>query len=190
MRTPIDALDGRLLRALTRDPRATVVALAEEVGLTRNTVQARLARLEERGVLGTFERRIDPAALGYPLTAYVTVRVVQRELGPVAAALAQIPEVLEVQGLSGEADLLVQVVARDADDLYRIAGLLLATEGVERTTTSLVMRRLVDYRMTPLLERTTEPVIEERAPTAGPPAPGRRPSRGARASRPGRSRRA
>ncbi|OZM78095.1 AsnC family transcriptional regulator [Pseudonocardia sp. MH-G8] len=153
VRTPIDAVDGRLLQALTRDPRATVVALAEEVGLTRNTVQARLARLEERGVLDTFERRIDPAALGYPLTAYVTVRVVQRELGPVAAALARIPEVLEVQGLSGEADLLVQVVARDADDLYRIAGLLLATEGVERTTTSLVMRRLVDYRLTPLLER-------------------------------------
>jgi DNA-binding Lrp family transcriptional regulator len=186
VRTPIDALDGRLLRALTRDPRATVVALAEEVGLTRNTVQARLARLEERGVLTSFERRIDPAALGYPLTAYVTVQVVQRELGPVAAALAQVPEVLEVQGLSGEADLLVQVVARDADDLYRIAGLLLATEGVERTTTSLVMRRLVDHRLTPLLERITG----DRGPTAGPPAPGRTPARGARAGRPGRSRRA
>jgi DNA-binding Lrp family transcriptional regulator len=50
-------------------------------------------------------------------------------------------------------DLLVRVAARDADDLYRIAGQLLATDGVERTTTSLVMRTLVEHRVTPLLER-------------------------------------
>ena len=63
------------------------------------------------------------------------------------------PEVVEVLGMSGEADLLCQVVARDADDLYRIAGQLLATDGVVRTTTSLVMRRLVEHRVAPLLER-------------------------------------
>ena len=59
-------------------------------------------------------------------------------------------------GTSGEVDLLVQVVARDADDLYRIAGQLLATDGVERTSTSLVMRRLVDHRLDPLLQRLAE----------------------------------
>lgn len=149
----IDATDARLLLALAADPRATVLALAERTGLSRNTVQARLARLDERGVLGGFERRIDPAALGYPLTAFVTVRVTQRLLDDVAAALDGVPEVIEVLGLSGDADLLVQVVARDADDLYRIAGALLAVPGVERTTTGLVMRRLVDHRVRPLLER-------------------------------------
>jgi DNA-binding Lrp family transcriptional regulator len=56
-----------------------------------------------------------------------------------------------VLGISGQGDLLVLVVARDADDLYRIAGRLLAIDGVERTTTSLVMRRLVDHRVTQLL---------------------------------------
>jgi hypothetical protein len=49
----------------------------------------------------------------------------------------------------------VQVVASDADDLYRIAGLLLGIDGVERTTTGLVMRRLVDHRVEPLLQRLT-----------------------------------
>ena len=153
MPTELDERDARLLLALAQNPRGTVLALADEVGLSRNTVQARLARLEEHGVLGTFERRIDPAALGYPLTAFVTVRVVQRELAAVADALDRVPEVLEVHGLSGEGDLLVHVVARDADDLYRIAGALLATEGVERTTTSLVMRSLVGFRTAPLLHR-------------------------------------
>jgi DNA-binding Lrp family transcriptional regulator len=152
MRTTIDELDARLLLALGENPRATVLALAERTGLSRNTVQARLARLEERGVLTTFERRVSPAALGYPLTAYVTVTVLQRMLTPVADALAAVPEVLEVLGMTGEGDLLVQCVAQDADELYRIAGRLLAIDGVERTTTSLVMRTLVEYRIAPLLE--------------------------------------
>jgi DNA-binding Lrp family transcriptional regulator len=150
---PVDATDARLLLALAESPRATVLALAQRVGLSRNTVQARLATLEARGVLTTFERRIDPAALGYPLTAFVTVQVTQRMLAEVADALDRVPEVVEVLGISGQTDLLVQLVARDADDLYRISGQLLATTGVERTTTSLVMRTLVEHRVAPLLER-------------------------------------
>jgi DNA-binding Lrp family transcriptional regulator len=55
--------------------------------------------------------------------------------------------------LSGASDLLVRVAVRDADDLYRIAGQALATHGVDRTETALVMRKLVDYRVRPLLER-------------------------------------
>lgn len=158
MPTPgVDATDARLLRALAEAPRASVLALAERLGLSRNTVQARLAALEARGVLSSFERRIDPAALGYPLTAFVSVVVVQQALAEVAAALDRVPEVVEVLGLSGESDLLVQVVARDAEDLYRIAGALLATDGVERTTTSLVMRRLVEHRLAPLLDRIAPP---------------------------------
>lgn len=154
----VDATDARLLLALAESPRASVLALAERLGLSRNTVQARLAGLEARGVLGSFERRIDPAALGYPLTAFVTVQVVQRLLAEVAAALHEVPEVVEVLGISGPTDLLVQVVARDADDLYRISGQLLGTDGVERTSTSLVMRRLVEHRLAPLLERIGDQV--------------------------------
>ncbi|MCG8919752.1 Lrp/AsnC family transcriptional regulator [Actinokineospora sp. PR83] len=149
----VDAIDARLLLALAENPRGTALALAERAGLSRNTVQARLSRLEDSGVLGNLERRIDPAALGYPLTAYLSVVVEQRKLDPVGEALAGVPEVVEVLGMSGESDLLVHAVARDADDLYRIAGLVLAIDGVERTTTSLVMRRMVDHRVTTLVER-------------------------------------
>lgn len=152
----IDALDARLLRALARTPRATISALAEETGLSRNTVQSRVTRLEERGALTSFERRVDPRALGYRLRAFVTTRVTQNQLGPVAEALRAVPEVLEVSGISGHTDLFVQVVARDADDLYRIAGQVLAIPGVERTDTALVMRDLVDYRIGPLLDRLAD----------------------------------
>ncbi|MCX2929900.1 Lrp/AsnC family transcriptional regulator [Mycobacterium sp. CVI_P3] len=148
----VDEIDARILRALTKDPRATVVALAEATGLARNTVHARLAKFETDGVVQSFDRRIDPAALGYPLTAFIMVTVTQRKLGPISEALKRVPEVIEVHGLSGVADLLVHLVARDADDLYRIAGLILDIDGVEKTTTGLAMRRLVDYRLAPLLD--------------------------------------
>jgi DNA-binding Lrp family transcriptional regulator len=149
----LDATDARLLIVLTERPEATVVALAAQLGLSRNTVAARLARLEEGGLLDTFERRVRPRTLGYPLMAYVTAQVTQRRLGEVAIALEAIPEVLEVTGISGPTDLMIRVVAADADDLYRIAGQILAIDGIERTETALVMRELVSYRITPLLRQ-------------------------------------
>lgn len=152
----IDSTDARLLLALIDKPRATAMALTEQTGLSRNTVQARLARLEEQGALDSSGRQVPPAMLGYPLTAYITIQVTQRMLDEVATALANIPEVLQVDGITGDTDLLVYTAAADADDLYRIAGQILAIPGVERTSTALVMRQLVSYRVTPLLRRRTE----------------------------------
>ncbi|WP_433664568.1 Lrp/AsnC family transcriptional regulator [Nocardia sp. CA-128927] len=155
-RTTADEIDARLLLALRKDPRAPTVVLADRTGISRNTVQARLSRWDQSGVLSSFERRVEPAFLGYPLRAFVLTNVKQRRLSEVAAALDAVPEVVEVHGLSGIADLLIQVVARDADDLYRVAGVILGIKGVKRTNTALVMRELVDYRLSPLIEPITD----------------------------------
>ncbi|GAB84801.1 putative AsnC family transcriptional regulator [Gordonia rubripertincta NBRC 101908] len=151
-----DRIDAKILTALADDPRATVMAVAERTGLSRNTVQARLSKLDAAGALRSFERRVDPAVLGYPLQAYVLTNVTQRKLDQVGAALEAIPEVLQVHGLTGVADLLVHVAAKDADDLYRIAGDILDIKGVKRTTTALVMREMVDFRVRPLLDALAE----------------------------------
>lgn len=150
----IDATDARILLELVKHPRASTITVADEAGIARNTAHARLARLERGGALGSFELRVSPESLGYPLTAYVTAQVTQRRLDEVGAALAAVPEVLQVHGVSGQTDLLIHVVATDADDLYRVAGQILAIPGIERTNTALVMRQLVGYRIKPLLDRT------------------------------------
>ncbi len=152
-----DATDARLLLELVANPRATGVELAARLGLSRNTVQARLARWEAGGVLGSFERRVEPRALGYPLSAFVAVVVDQHRLDSVVDELAEVPEVTEVCGMTGPTDLTVRVVARDADDLYRIAGRILEIPGVERTNMALVMRSLVGPRTAPLLDRLASP---------------------------------
>ncbi|WP_449372337.1 Lrp/AsnC family transcriptional regulator [Arthrobacter psychrolactophilus] len=151
-----DGTDARILLALIQDPRQTVVAMAERLGLSRNTVQARMAALEKREVFLNFDHRVNTAALGYPLTAFISVHVQQQKLQQLGAALAAIPEVVEAHGLSGRADLLVRVVSKGAEDLFRVNGKILACEGVERTETSLAMNELVPFRLAPLLNRTLE----------------------------------
>jgi DNA-binding Lrp family transcriptional regulator len=150
-----DAVDRQLLSALSNDPRATIVALADGLGLSRNTVQARMTRLEASGAFLSFERSIDPVPLRYPLEAFISVHVRQKQLGGAVAQIALIPEVIQAHGLSGSVDLLVRVVCRDAHDLFRIDGLILEIDGVERTETSLAMGELVPYRLAPLLDRRT-----------------------------------
>ena len=149
----LDGTDTRLLSALAQDPRQTVVALAQKLGLSRNTVQARMAQLEKKHAFLSFERRINPVSLGYPLMAFISVHVQQQKLGSLAEDLASVPEILEGYGLTGSADLLLRVVALDAEDLFRINGKILACDGVERTDTALAMGELIPFRIRPLLDR-------------------------------------
>lgn len=147
----LDAVDRRLLAELALDHRATIVALAERLSLSRNTVQARLTRLERSGALLDFDRAINPARLGYPLEAFIAVHVQQKLLATVVSRLAEIPEVVEAHGLSGQVDLLARVVCVDANDLFRIDGAILAINGVQRTETSLSMGELIPHRVRQLL---------------------------------------
>ena len=148
-----DAIDLALLAALTEDPRGSYVALADKLGLSRNTVQAHMTQLEASGAFLPFDRRIDPEPLGYPLSAFITVTVRQKEIARIVDDIARIPEVLQALGMSGTSDLMVQVVSRDAHDLFRIDGEILAIDGVERTETSLSMGELIPFRITQLLRR-------------------------------------
>lgn len=147
----LDHVDLALLSALAEEPRATVVALAESLGLSRNTVQARMAKLERAGVFLSFERTIASRSLGFPLQAAVSVHVRQTELPRIAQELTAIPEIIQAYGLSGQVDLLVHVACRGAQHLFDIDARILSIDGVERTETSLVMNELIPYRMRPLM---------------------------------------
>jgi DNA-binding Lrp family transcriptional regulator len=153
----LDKVDFQLLQALCAEPHSSFVGLAHILGLSRNTVQARMTRLEETGIFQAFDRRIDPAVLGYPLTAFVTVHVDQKRAADVVDCLSRIPEIVQAHGVSGAADLLVRVACTDAEDLFRIDRAILACAGVERTETSLAMGELIPLRVVPLLERGAPP---------------------------------
>ena len=148
--------DAAILLALLDDPRAPVQAVAIDLGtVAQHGADPARAAAGARSAVPAYGRGADLRPLGYPLTAFIRARVRQSRLAEVAADLALIPEVVEVDGLSGSNDLLVRVVASDSDDLYRVAGQVLALPDVKRTKTSLAMHSLVPYRIAPLLQRIT-----------------------------------
>lgn len=148
----LDQVDLELLAALSSDPRATVVALADRLGLSRNTVQARMAKLDRSGVFLSYERALSSSALGFPIEAFINVMVRQADLPVITAELRRVPEVLQAHGLSGQVDLLVRVACRDTQHLFDTDARILAIEGVERTETSLAMGEVIGYRVAPLME--------------------------------------
>ncbi|ASO18419.1 DNA-binding Lrp family transcriptional regulator [Actinoalloteichus hoggarensis] len=149
----LDALDARLLLLLTDEPRLGVLECARRLSVARGTVQARLERLTRRGVLTGFPPRIDLAAMGYGLTAFVILEIAQGRRGEVAERLTQLDEVCEVHATTGQGDLLVRIVARSNEDLQRVIDEMVGVEWVRRTSTSIALSTPVAPRVRPLLER-------------------------------------
>jgi len=154
---PLDELDARLLLLLTDEPRLGILECSRRLRVARGTVQARLDRLLQRGVLTGFPPALDLAAMGYGLTAFAVVEIAQGRRHQVAEQLAAIDEVCEVHATTGQGDLLVRMVARSNDDLQRVIDTVVGVTDVQRTSTSIALSTPVPPRVRPLLERLVEP---------------------------------
>jgi DNA-binding Lrp family transcriptional regulator len=154
----IDGLDMRIIELLAAQPRVGVLEASRRLGVARGTVQARIDRLQGRGVITGYGPDVDPAALGYGVTAFVTLEI--RQAGghdPVAARLALIAEVLEAHTITGAGDMLCRVVARDNADLQRVIDAVVDVPGVVRTSTVIALAAPVSYRVLPLVRTAARP---------------------------------
>jgi DNA-binding Lrp family transcriptional regulator len=148
----IDELDARLIALLHAEPRIGVLECSRRLRVARGTVQARLDKLVERGVIEGFGPDISPAGLGFRVTAFVTLQIRQRYgHDPVAAHLAEIPEVLEAHTITGAGDLLCRIVARSNADLQRVIDVIMSYEGIDRASTMIALAEQVPYRTLPLV---------------------------------------
>ena len=148
----IDRLDASLLELFTAEPRIGVLEAARRVGAARGTVQARLDRMQRTGVIADLAPTIDPAALGYPVTAFLSLEIAQgRGRGDVTAHLTAIPEVIEVHTITGSADLLVRLVSRSNADLQRVIDDVVRDPAVLRTSTVIALDNPVPRRTAPLI---------------------------------------
>lgn len=150
----IDRLDAALIGLLAEAPRLGVLECSRRLGVARGTVQARLDRLQERGVIAGLGPQIDPGALGYTVMAFLTLEIRQASgHDPVAEGLARIPEVLEAHTITGGGDVLCRVVGRSNQDLQRVIDAVVAVEGVVRTSTVIALDTPVPTRTLPLVHR-------------------------------------
>lgn len=125
---------------------------SRRLGVARGTVQARLDRLQRTGVIADLAPTVDPAALGYPVTAFLSLEIAQSGgRNSVVEHLRRIPQVIEVHTVTGTADLLVRLVAESNSDLQRVIDSVVGDPSVLRAATAIALDNPVPLRTRPLV---------------------------------------
>jgi DNA-binding Lrp family transcriptional regulator len=149
----MDAVDRKILAELQDHGRLTITDLAARVGLSISPCHRRLREPERSGVIRGYRAIVDPKAMGLTFEAllFVTMRQEDREtLLGFEAALAEIPNVVQAQRLFGDPDYLLRIVTADLAAYQRLEDdTLAALPGVQRLTSTLVMKQVVNDRPLP-----------------------------------------
>ena len=143
MARPSDAgKDKALLELLRANARKPISEIAAALGVSRSTVQARLARLERDGVIAGYTIATGPGAeTGKALTAILLIEIDARRQNSVVAALKKRPEVVSCYTMNGPFDLFVTIRSDSAAELDEVIDRIAALEGVRRTTSSILLVR-------------------------------------------------
>ncbi|MCE3554364.1 Lrp/AsnC family transcriptional regulator [Pseudonocardia sp. RS11V-5] len=150
----VDDVDRKILAELQRDGRLTATELAERVRLSVSPCHRRLRALERSGAIGGYRAHLNAAALGLTFDAVVFVTMRESDRSTMQAfeeAVAEIPNVLQAQRLFGDPDYLLRVVSRDLGAFQQLYDeRLSALPGVQRLSSTLVMKSIVENRPLPL----------------------------------------
>ena len=151
----MDEIDRKIIAELEAEGRLTVTALAERVRLSVAPCHRRLRELEHTGAIRGYRAVVDPAAIGLGLEVLVQVTGLDREdtatIAQFEGGLANVPEVRHAERLFGDPDYLVRVATADLAGYQTLRDEKLATlPGVQRLSSTIVMKRVVDERPFPL----------------------------------------
>ncbi|MGW6276947.1 Lrp/AsnC family transcriptional regulator [Kribbella sp. NPDC055071] len=145
-RAALDATDNAILQLLQQDGRMTTAELARAISMSPSSTADRVRRLTDLGVLQGYRALVDPVALGYPLTAFVRLRMATPAGKAFYDLLDAMPQVLEAHYVTGEDCFLLKLIARSMPDLEHLTGKFL-TFGL--VTTSLAYSSPVRDRPLP-----------------------------------------
>lgn len=132
--------DARILDVLQRDGRRPYADLGAEVGMSGPSAHERVKKLEARNVITGYAAVVDPRAVGYDILAFSWVTQAPGTVAnDLTEAFARIPEIEECHHITGQADYLIKVRARDTRDLERVLRLVQTVQDVFTTETDVVM---------------------------------------------------
>lgn len=137
----MDSLDVKVLDLLMKRGRATWAELGQRLGLSAPSAAERVRKLEEQGVIRGYTALPNPGALGFPLTAYVSVALGNhRERAAFLRSIEKMEQVAECHHVAGDDDYLLKVRCRGTEDLDHLLAKKLKDElGVARTRTTIVL---------------------------------------------------
>jgi DNA-binding Lrp family transcriptional regulator len=140
----LDATDHALLALLRENARAPASDLARKLKLSRTTVQSRLARLERERVIAGYTVTVSPDAEAGQVRAHILITLEPRKSLAIETALRRIPEVRTLHSVSGPFDLIAIVAAASIGELDHLIDRIGALDGVERTTSAIVLSTRID----------------------------------------------
>ena len=135
----ISAADEQLLSLLREDARASTAEIARKLGLSRTTVQNRIARLEQQGVIRGYTVRVDDELERNRIRAHISITLRPKQMAAVVKALQGMHEVRVLYSVSGGHDLIALAVTASVGDMDVLTDRIGAIDGVERTTSSIVL---------------------------------------------------
>jgi DNA-binding Lrp family transcriptional regulator len=135
----ITAADEALLSLLREDARASTAEIARRLGVSRTTVQSRIERLERSGVIRGYTVRLDEAVEQARIRAHIMITVSPKKMLAVVRELQAMPEVRTLQSVSGGFDLVALAVVADVSQMDVLTDRIGTLEGVERTSTAIVL---------------------------------------------------
>ena len=135
----LDDTDAALLALLRENARAPTAELARRLKLSRTTVQSRLARLERSRTIAGYTVTVSAEAEAALVRAHVLITLEPRKSAPIEAALRRIPELRTLHSVSGPFDLIAIVAAASIGELDRLIDRIGALDGVERTTSAILL---------------------------------------------------
>jgi DNA-binding Lrp family transcriptional regulator len=135
----LDDTDRALLALLRENARAPTAVLARRLKLSRTTVQSRMARLERERVIAGYTVTVGADAEAALVRAHVLITLEPRKSAAIETALRRIPELRTLHSVSGPFDLIAIVAAPSIGELDRLIDRIGALDGVERTTSAIVL---------------------------------------------------
>ncbi|WP_199710684.1 Lrp/AsnC family transcriptional regulator [Noviherbaspirillum cavernae] len=142
MKIEFDAMDGKILEILQTDARTTLAEIGRRIHMSQPAVAERVKRMEAAGVIAGYHARINPAALGYGITAFIRVSRRSHDT-PVEVVAAQVPEIIECHSITGDDCSIVKVVAPSVAELEKVI-VQLTRCGV--TSTSLILSSSIERK--------------------------------------------
>ncbi len=136
--------DRRLLSLLRENARASTAALARELKVSRTTVQSRIARLERSRVITGYTVRTSEAHERGTIRAMVMITVAPKQSAGVEAAVRRMPDVRALHSVSGPFDMIAEAATPSIGDMDTLIDRIGALEGVERTTSSVILSTRID----------------------------------------------
>lgn len=131
--------DEQLLSLLRENARLSTAEIARRLKLSRTTVHSRIERLERQGVIEGYTVRVADEHERAQIRAHILITVMPRQMAAVVAALHEIPEVRTLHSVSGASDLVALGVTSTVEDMDVLTDRIGAIDGVERTTSSIIL---------------------------------------------------